>query len=1643
MGAYAMKILLHLSLLCSVFALFGCDRSDNSEANFGAENSDQTVLTEAGAATRDELASLFADVPLRVIAMSEVQRGNVNVIELKLSTPLADQRLREHITLTPNAGEAVLSADGMRVQFRDVEPETDYQYRVLASLAAENGSTLGATQKGEFRSQPMPASVRFDASGAIVNLRSVDNLILHSTNLEFADINVYRIKDDQLGSFFSDLNGFLDGSSRYHRNADKQEAIEHLNTQRIELPQGRNTRHEIGLALNTLADFDRSGIYLLTARGPGDLDFSSAMWLSVSHIGLQLRNFADTVEIFAQEIDGGKAIEGAEISRLDYNNELQSSAVTDQFGHASFSRSEGRGGFFIARHNGAVSVIQLYRNSYDLSEQLQGLDYHQAQLQYPYFPRDLYRPGETVQFSLLAKDHDGHSLTGKQLLEVFDARGNEFATVAKRPNEFGYLELDIQLPEDASTGYWGIRIDGGANTAYVNFQVEEFLPETLELSWNNGQDAPVWPLQQTIDSPLQIPVSGQFLYGAPAAGNRLTTNAIIRPSVNPFRSLDDFYFGNNDVRSLYLDLPEQTLNDDGEAVTELGLATLHAANVDLDSLTSPAVLSLNYSLFENSGRSIDRQHDLILWPKPFFVGVDPQFDGGRVSENSIAEFILGRFNAAGEQTSEGRATVQLVREERTGFWRHTAQRGWQYVRQDNEYLMFDGQYDFANSDTLQLPVEWGTYRLEVTDEAGGLTRIRFQAGSDWYNRWMNQASIQDPESITINLNGEAFQAGAEISAQISSPIRGTGLWVLESDEILAKGHFDITDSLSEITVTIPEDVDRHDIYLSAFVVSPEGDAERVRKRAFGLQHVPLDRSEQQLDISVETAANWLPDQQNRLSVTVLNGDGQPYSGAAQVTVSAVDVGALSLTDYRITDPFTELYGPRRYAANGISDIYGWVLEPNTLDNAKIHWGGDLMLATAAPADMQDDESLRGAERAKSSPTIATWFSGPVEVVNGSAEINVDVPNFNGALLLTAHGFGERAVGYVQQRVTVSSPVVIEFAQPRFLAQGDQLAGILDIRNLRHEGGDLELSIHSEGALNLANTTQKISLAQGEATQIHLPIEAAGTGSDGAIIVSLTGDNLAIERRWPIALRGIDNPRANFAHALVASGESIQFPTSVLDDLAPVGLRTWLQIGAQPDFGQAENWSYLADYDYACLEQTTSRLRPWLNASSTQLSELNASEAERSEMIEASLQRYRELQHPSGGFQLWPSSANESPWLTVYVVDTLLALRASGATVPDTLMKPSIERLRSYVLNRSTLDDLGYSQNPNALDASVKSYAAYVLAREGLLALGPIRDIRDRLGLSLRTPMSVVHLALALKLSGDSMAANELLQQKLVSTVRPQSYMGDYGSTLRDSAAVYQLLQQHDLLASVDAEALFNEVFESFRDKRWLNTQERAQLLALSLGSDADSAWEAQINGTHFDGLQLSDDTRRWPLTTEEQNLHINNTGSKPIFVSFAASGVATPAAIAKDPVRVQLSYYLIENGAYRLLTDEDQVASGSLVYAQLKAWSGQRIHDAMLISLLPAGFELVNPRLANSPSLTELNVEELASGNNLYPEHEEYRDDRFVSTFDLRSDREIQTGYLLRATTPGNFQVPVTLIESMYQPGVRGQTKPLDRLVIQ
>jgi len=107
----------------------------------------------------------------------------------------------------------------------------------------------------------------------------------------------------------------------------------------------------------------------------------------------------------------------------------------------------------------------------------------------------------------------------------------------------------------------------------------------------------------------------------------------------------------------------------------------------------------------------------------------------------------------------------------------------------------------------------------------------------------------------------------------------------------------------------------------------------------------------------------------------------------------------------------------------------------------------------------------------------------------------------------------------------------------------------------------------------------------------------------------------------------------------------------------------------------------------------------------------------------------------------------------------------------------------------------------------------------------------------------------------------------------------------------------------------------------------------------------------------------------------------------------------------------------------------------------------MIVDLLPAGFELENPGLKHSTPIDSFvingkKLEEVSPSYASRIKHMEYRDDRFVAAVDLHKNATLELVYLMRAVTPGTYQVPSAFVEDMYRPENRGIGYPFKPVII-
>ncbi|MCP5079172.1 MAG: hypothetical protein GY951_14095, partial [Psychromonas sp.] len=1188
----------------------------------------------------------------------------------------------------------------------------------------------------------------------------------------------------------------------------------------------------------------------------------------------------------------------------------------------------------------------------------------------------------------------------------------------------GYYQYSIDLPKAGPVGNWQakVAVKGNANySARFHFKVEDFLPERLRLIL--GEPGELQSFSPKIG--LDVAVLGEYLYGAPASGNRLETRGTISAWTQPFKQWPDYYVGDiNGGQNISFELADAKLDASGKLLSKI--------DQRWGDWKTPSKVRLFYSLFESGGRALNRQYDSLLWPQKSFVAVKPGFENNQSASNTIIHFNLLNLDKDGQALKQGSAKAELVREEKRYYWTYNSANGWHYERIEKEYVVDSHTLNFVDKQPLPLTqlVEWGDYRLELTDlVTQGKTIYRFRAGEAWYNDWQNNSSTIRPDRVNLALDKASYLPGEPLTLRIAAPHAGNALITIEADKVLYQQHVEVSSGQSEVTLTLPKGLARHDLYITAFVIAPSKDhSESVAKRSFGIIHLPLNRNHQKIDLTLELPERWAPNQEVIATVIAKDVQGEPLSGSAKVTLAAVDSGVLSVTGYKVQDPHAFFYGQRAYQGS-ITDIYDQVMTSLLADTAKLRWGGDAALT-------------RGGEKPDSEVQIVSLFSGLVTLENGIAKIPLQLPAFDGELNLTALAFDKAQFAKVTQSIKVTSPVVVQVALPKFMASGDVSEIALDLTNVTKQPLKGELSFSVAGKLVTQNRQQTVLLEPNKKQTLGFNLTALQDIGVGEIKATLRLADEMIVRQWSLPVRASQPAEFHSQKALLMPGQSMVLTPDALALFSKATQSLQLSIGLSPNLDATAHWDYLTRYPYGCLEQTTSKSRPFAAVLSQdgKSTTINDTDAETVQLkAQGAIERYSELQRSDGSFGLWNKNSSEEHWLTAYATEFLYELKSKGVVVPELMLNKATARLESYLSSRSRHQVQTWSSNPQHYDAAYRAYAAYVLAKQANITLGPLRDIAEKDMPGAVGKLPGVHLGLAMLMTGSEKEGNALINQALKQT-RGAHYLGDYGSELRDQAMVINALLTTSVVSDTlkqKALAMLPGLAVDMHQQRWLSTQERSAILLLAMTMQqqyAKQGWQGDLevdNQSH--SLKKLGEYRHNINASDKIQASFTNTGKLPIYASFDWMGIKKVADYdINQGIKVSTEQFLVKDNKAIKLADNSTLNSGDLLLSRITVRSKKRVPDALLVSLMPAGLELENQNLTNSLKLADITIEgkQVASSANM--KHQEFRDDRYVAAVDL-PEKKIQTLYLLsRAVNPGQYLFPATRIESMYKPAVYG-----------
>ncbi|OYT69679.1 MAG: alpha-2-macroglobulin [Chloracidobacterium sp. CP2_5A] len=861
---------------------------------------------------------------------------------------------------------------------------------------------------------------------------------------------------------------------------------------------------------------------------------------------------------------------------------------------------------------------------------------------YAFTDRAAYRPGDTVQWKLIARQMDGkryQTPAGAALdYELFDPRGEKVAEGRVTLSQFGGAWGEFKLAATLPLGEYRIRFGerrqngdlGEARGEATLFRLEEYrLPEfrvTISTPEENGRRRAF-----RAGDRVEATISAERYFGGAVAGGRAEVMVSEQPLYRAlFRKPDDAWeaaerFAGYAQGGRVVKRETLTLDADGRA--RLVIPTPRFAPRDLEYRIEARVV-------DASRREVVEQAVLRVGRQRFAVEARPERNLLRPGERIAVTF---RARDVNDQPVAAEGQVTVTRE----AWRE---------------IFLDARGREATAAEAGRRPESGPYRLKQrgyereeiltrtvqADPKSGDGRLEFVAPKEGFYRvaWMTPEPDRNPivaeatlwVSTTATTDTGYFANDLEIIADRDALAVGQSMPLMLAAATSGRTVLlsTIRDGLEEtrvIRMTGTSKLVELDI--------AERDAPNFQLEADSLLDLRLSSVKRDFIVpltarllNVEVTADRAeikPRETATLTIVTRSADGSPLPAEVALAVTDDAVGAIQ-TDYA-PDPREFFHGERRQA------VIVTASSPQCLPYARLkpkrpapdepshpvaigdlesrpEGHGQLDLAAhgesgAAPAASAVRREAK-AERAKSDNAAGKAAEGGQLVVrsdfratafwqpdirtgpDGRATVKVTFPDSLTTWKAIAWGVSLGSeVGQAQMQVVTNQPLIVRLQTPRFLIAGDRATLSAVVNNRADQPATVAVTLDAEGIALDADKTRQIAVPPRGEGRVDWPVSVVEAGRAAMTVTAVSDRHRdAMARTLPVYARGVEK--------FLAKSVQIRAAEATLRlDLPPERDGARLAVQATPSLAATmlDALPYLLDYPYGCTEQTMSRFLP--------------------------------------------------------------------------------------------------------------------------------------------------------------------------------------------------------------------------------------------------------------------------------------------------------------------------------------------------------------------------------------------------------------------------------------------------------------------
>lgn len=1581
---------------------------------------------ENGRNSTDESMVTILTVPSPYVLMVQnieaEHDGMEGLVKVTTSQQLPAESIKSYVRFEPEISFTVEPMEnGFALRSDQFDVERSYALKISKGLRGKIGGELKENYDNSVAFGELEAGINFTSTKAVyLSKRGGKNMEVRITNVPKVKIVVSKIYENNLlmaqryGYYpqetstrytnydYSDEGDYGD---EYPRGMREIEAIynetalgdviyeKEIDTR--SLPKsGAGRLFNFSQIEDRLPDF--KGIYHVMIRSTEDYWVKDSRFISLSDLGLIARQGDDKIYVFANSIKTATPEKGVNVSVYAVNNQLLASGSTNSDGVAEISVVKKDIGSFrpvmiIAKTADDFNYLpfsgtRVNTSRFDVSGKSNnpsGLD------AFVYAERDLYRPGEKINFSVVVRDREWNAPDNIPLkLKLLLPNGKELKTFRKTLNEEGALEASVDLSLSAITGSYALEVytSNDVLLSSKNFSVEEFVPDRIRVNAKLSK-----PFLRPGDL-AELSVNAMNFFGPPAANRNYETEIQVRQKLFAPEKFSGYNFSLANQSSFFNKEMRQGKTDEaGNAKVEYLIPETYA---------DKGVLQAGFytTVFDETGRPVSRATTSDIFTQDVFYGV--KYDWFYYYPlNQPVKFQVVSVNKDGN-AAPSTARVEIIKHEY-----HTS------LIRSGSYFRYESSKEDKTMIESQLAVGNNTVYTYVPRSPGDYEFRIYRPGADAYvsrsfysyGSWgigNSSFEVNNEGNIEIQLDKKSYLSGESVKALFKTPFSGRMLVTLETDHVISYQYVDVSNRTASLDLKMkPDHVPN--VYITATLIKPHDVSDIPLTVAHGFQNVKVEDKDRRIAVDIVAQKNVRSKTKQKVKVKAAPG--------SYVTLSAVDNGVLQVSDYKTPNPYDHFYQKRALQVMAF-DLYPLLFAEVRARLSSSGGDGDL--------DMSQRVNPMPAKRVK----VVSYWSG-IKKANGSgeAEFEFSVPQFSGELRLMAVSYKAKSFGAAENTMTVADPIVISTALPRFLSPGDTVNVPVTLSNTTAKNTNVTASLNVEGPLKIVGgNNQSIALNAGSEGRAAFRIVAAPTIAVGKIAVTVNGMGEKFTDTTEISVRPPSTLQKVTGSGSIAGGATQKINIG-LSDFMPGSVNYQLVVSRSPVLELAEHLKYLVQYPYGCTEQTVSAAFPQLYygdiADMMQLNKQNKINAN-TNILEA-IRKIKMRQLYNGAVTLWDGEDTEDWWVTIYAAHFLLEARKAGFDVDNSLLETMLSYINNRLKNKETIMYY-YNRTQNKKIAPKEvAYGLYVLAlagRSNVPAMNYYKASPAILALDSRYLLSAAYAVAGDKRSFASMLPSSFSGEESV----PQTG-GSFYSDIRDEAIALNALIDVDP-ANAQIPVMARHVSDKLKSRYYLSTQERA-FSFLALGKLArsvnktDATAEIRVNGktiAKVEGGQWRGDM----AVLKGNNIEVVTKGSGRLYYFWQAEGISASGAYKEEDsyLKVRRKFYdrfgtPITGKSFK---QNDLIVIGITLE---KSYSGT-VENVVLTDLLPAGFEIENPRTKEIPGM-----DWIKDGST--PTSLDVRDDRIHFFVDADYNKQVYY-YAVRAVSPGLFKMGPVSADAMY-----------------